>query len=123
SVVIVDDDIPTLTLTFSPASISEGAGIAASTLTIRRARATDAPLRIKLTGGDPSEVQFPAEVIIPAGLDSVTVPINAIDDGIVDGPQAVTIVAFAVYTSCGCRIASSEVGGQLVVRDDDGPSL
>jgi len=53
-------------------------------------------LIVTLTNSDPTEISIPTQVIIPAGQDSVTVLIDAVDDNILDGTQTVTITASAV---------------------------
>ena len=48
---------------------------------------------IERTGADPSEIDIPATVTIPANETSVTFEINAVDDGELDGTQSVQITA------------------------------
>lgn len=51
---------------------------------------------VTLTNSDPTEVSIPLQVIIRAGQNSVTVPLGAVDDNILDGTQTVTITASAL---------------------------
>ena len=83
-------------LTVSPSSIREDAGASAGTITIRRGAAdTAADLVLDLFFDDPSEVKLPSlgggtQVTIPAGQNQIVIPIDAVDDTLLDGTQAVT---------------------------------
>ncbi|MEZ6063477.1 MAG: S8 family serine peptidase [Planctomycetaceae bacterium] len=46
---------------------------------------------VDLTNSDPSELSVPTRVIIPVGQQSVTFPVSAVDDNILDGSQSVTV--------------------------------
>lgn len=81
-----------ITLTLDKSSISEAAGAGAAVLTISRSGAsTSNPLTVQLSSSDTSEATLPTSAIIPAGLSSTTVSINAIDDIVFDGTQSVVI--------------------------------
>lgn len=85
---------PELTLAIDQSTIAENAGSGAATLTVRRSGlALDANETITLQSSDTSEILVPASVVIPAGQTSVTVPIGAVDDNLLDGSQTVTITA------------------------------
>lgn len=94
SVVIIDNDAPTLTMTITADAISENGG--ASTATVIRNTDTSADLVVTLTNDDQSEASVPATVTILAGQDFVTFSIDAVNDTIVDGTQTVTITATAL---------------------------
>lgn len=53
------------------------------------------PVIVRLTSDDLTELQVPIEVEIPVGQASVSVPIDVIDDNILDGAQLVTITGTA----------------------------
>lgn len=81
-----------ITLSLDKSSISESAGAGAAVLTITRSGAnTSNPLTVQLTSSDTTEATLPTSAIIPAGLSSTTVSINAIDDNLFDGTQTVVI--------------------------------
>lgn len=94
SVEVLDQE--TLTFTVSQTSVSEAAGPGALTGTLTRFD-TDisSPFTVSVTSSDTSELTVPATVTIPANATSVTFPINAIDDVIVDGDQTVVITVSA----------------------------
>ncbi|MFN9970986.1 MAG: hypothetical protein ACK58T_13955, partial [Phycisphaerae bacterium] len=72
-------------------------------------------LTVTLTVDDPTEIAVPATVVIPAGQQSVTFPIDAIDDSLLDGTQTVTISASASGYQSGAE--------SLDVLDFEGLSL
>jgi len=76
--------------------IRESAGAGATLVQIsRQGIGNSSDLLVTLTHDDPSEIALPGQVIIPAGLDSVTIPLDAIDDQLLDGSQHVMITAMA----------------------------
>jgi len=76
---IDDDDPADFTLTASSTDITEGDTFQ---LTIATNRVTDTPVEVKLGSPDASHFTFPADIVIPAGENSVTVDITATDDDI-----------------------------------------
>jgi hypothetical protein len=68
----------------------EGAGV--SVLTVTRSNTdTDQPLTVQLTSNDPSEATTLVSVTIPAGQQSITTGVTAVDDNLFDGSQSVRI--------------------------------
>lgn len=114
---VTDDESPGLTVVISPASISEAAGVAATTATITRNSDTTSALTVTLSSGDTSEVSVVTTVTIPAGQTSVTVPIDAVDDLIVDGTITVAVTASAsghVSGSSNVDVTDNDVAGITV---------
>jgi subtilase family serine protease len=103
-----------LTLQVSSAQIKEGAS-SPLTFTVARNGARTNPLTVSISNSDASELATPAQVIIPAGHGSATFQGSAITDGIVDGPQMVSIGV----SSAGFEPASVSV----TVLDSDVPHL
>lgn len=91
TITITDDDIATLTLTLSNALVNEADGLGATMLTVTRNTNTGISLPVTLTSSDTDEATVINSVIIPVGQTSVTVPVNAINDNILDGLQTVTL--------------------------------
>ena len=81
----------TLTLT-APSNITEGA-VVNGTLSLPAALSSDTP--IWLVSTDPARLTVPATAIIPAGRLSVSVPLTAVNTGVLEGPEQVTINASA----------------------------
>ncbi len=85
---------PQLSLVLNRASIAENVGAAAATLTVTRsAPAATTATTINITSSDTTEATVPASVAIPAGQLSITVPVSAVDDALLDGTQSVTLTA------------------------------
>jgi hypothetical protein len=109
---VTDDDVLTLTLSMDDSSVSEAAGAEATTGTVRRNDGDlSDPLTVTLTSDDVSAATVPASITIPENEASVQFAIASVDDGLVDGPQDVSIVATAID-----YVADSEA---LQVTDDD----
>jgi hypothetical protein len=97
-VVIIDNELD-LTITV-PAPFSEGApGPLFATVSRTVAAAEQGPLLVGVTSDDPSEVVGNTGVLMPEGATTARVPLQAVDDGEVDGPQVVTLSAFATATT------------------------
>jgi hypothetical protein len=89
-------DHETLSLTIDVDSVAENAGANAATGTVTRNNTdTGAALVVTLTSSDESEATVASSVTIPAGSTSASFVIAAIDDGLLDGTQTVTITATA----------------------------
>ena len=105
--------VDSLVVTLSPASIPENGGAGLVDVTVSRSGATDGVLEITLISSDESEAFIPAsEREIPAGESSATFSsaIDAVNDGIEDGTQVVTIAAKAT--------GFAEGSASLEVTDD-----
>jgi Dockerin type I domain len=87
---------PALSVTVDRSQISENAGSNAATLTVRR---TGLPvsqqLTIELTSSDTSELKLPATAVFPANVSEINVPIEAVDDDLLDGLVRVQLRAKA----------------------------
>jgi hypothetical protein len=91
-----------LTVTLADASIRENDGAGATTGTVTRSGAsTSTALVVTLTSSDTTEATVPATVIIGIGDASATFDVAAVDDGVTDGEQTVTITATAAAINPG----------------------
>ncbi|WP_146394999.1 dockerin type I domain-containing protein [Planctomycetes bacterium CA13] len=87
---------PKLELSLNQSSIVENEGTDAATLTVRRSGpASDKSLTVTLRSNDTSEATLPATAVITAGATSVSVPVDAVDDALLDGSQSLTLAAAA----------------------------
>lgn len=111
SINVTDDETTRLIVAVSPGEVSEAAGIAAASLTITRNSSTASALTITLSSSDGTEAVVQSTIVIPAGQNSVTVPVDAVDDFIVDGSVTVTISASADGHDSGTS--------SLIVTDND----
>jgi probable HAF family extracellular repeat protein len=103
-----------LTVTIDPTSISESAGANAATGTVTHNNAdTSSDVVVTLSNSDTTEAAFQGSVTIPMGVNSVSFPIDAVNDSDIDGDQAVTITATATDYRSG--------SANLTVVDDESP--
>ncbi len=89
-------DVENLLITFDRTTVSEGDGPGAILGTVSRSDSdmlTD--LIVTLTSNDTSEIAVDVTVTIPAGQQSATFPVDAVDDPDFDGDQQTTITATA----------------------------
>ncbi len=91
---VLDHEV--ITLTIDASTIPENSGLDAASATLTRSNTDwDAPLTVQITHGDASEIDVPTIVTIPAGQQTTTFPIHAVDDTLLDGIQTVMIDAEA----------------------------
>ncbi|MBU6308315.1 MAG: Ig-like domain-containing protein [Planctomycetes bacterium] len=106
-------EAPTLTVTLTPASISENGGVATGTVTRNVAAGTSGALVVALASSDTTAATVPATVTIPDGQSSVTFSISGVDDLLSDGSQTSVITATATDFF--------SVSATVTVLDDDFP--
>ena len=82
-----------------PSNVPENAGTVPGSVSIATALSSD--LAVSLTSSDPTRATVPATVTIFAGQTSAVLPVTIIDDGLLNGPEAVVISATAVGTVAG----------------------
>ena len=110
-----------LSVTVDRGSFGEADGDNAATLTVTRSGPTTNALVVNLSSSDDSEAILPATVTLPANVDSVDVPIDAIDDTAVDGTVAVTLTASAAgfdSQSVSVDVTDNESGGFQIIESD-----
>ncbi len=88
-------DNETLSLSITPAAISEKGGTATGTVT-RGNTDIAASLTVTLFSNDTTEASVPSVVTIPAGQASASFTITAVDDNLLDGTQTVQISVISV---------------------------
>jgi len=91
SIVVTDNDVPTLTLQITAASVNENDGPAATTATVRRNTSITSSLTVTVTSSDVAAITVPQTVTIPAGRAFVEFDLNAVDDAVADGSSTATI--------------------------------
>jgi len=107
-------DIETLTAFFSVESILESAPQGSLELTVRRSNIDrQQEVTVQIAGGVAAQIGVPTQVVIPVGLEAVTVPVTMIDD---DLPERTLDLQFTI-TAAGYQSASVD----LAVLDDEPP--
>ena len=87
---------PSLELSIDRSSVAEDAGANAATIAVKRIGFDPSiALSVSLSSNDTTELQLPSSVSIPAGQSSITVPVQAIDDALLDGTVRVLLTASA----------------------------
>ncbi len=119
---IEDDDWPVLELVLTPLSFSEGAGPQAAVGTLTREMVSPRGLAVELESSDTNLVRVPRAVLIPAGETTVTFPVSAVDNLLVDGTRTAEIRAWFRASGSSTRLGQSGAGS-VTVTDDDGPTL
>ncbi len=118
---VVDNDLPAITLELATTNISEGAGLAATTGTIRRDTA-GGQIFVALQSSDTTEAMVPTTVAFNPGQLETSFPVGAVDDLVEDGSKTNVISAFVIDSISGQQIGSI-VSQTLVITDDDEPTL
>ena len=94
SLLVRDDDGPSLRLTIARDVVPEGQS-PATTGTVTRNTSTNAPLVVTLSSANTGAATVPASVTIPAGSLSATFPIASVDDGVPSGNRSAVLTASA----------------------------
>lgn len=84
-----------LTLRVPLTQIREDAAPPTFLATVARSGDRSSALTVNISNNDPSEILAPATVDIPAGRSEVNFTLRVLGDGVVDGPQVVTLTASA----------------------------
>ena len=110
--VIIDDELPPLTLTASKTDVKEGENF---TLTVAVDKTLDKPMTVNLAAEKPEKFDIPGQVTIDQGKTSASVTVEVVDDDVVDNIQTIAINA---------RAEGFESGECLVmINDNDMPDL
>jgi alpha-tubulin suppressor-like RCC1 family protein len=122
AVTVLDNDFPAMTLTLAQTNISEGAGPLATIATLTRSPVTARPVFVALESSNTNVARVPAAVTIPQGQVSVTFPVAAVDNTIVDGSRPTLLTAYVLLSPAGPQLGVG-ASAWLTVNDDDGPSF
>ncbi|MBE0638302.1 MAG: choice-of-anchor D domain-containing protein, partial [Bacteroidales bacterium] len=126
TVTILDDDLPQITLTLNPETVSEGGGPYASWGTVSLDQPANGNIVVLISSDPSGQLFFPSQVTIPNGQYQQQFNVGAVDNGILDGDRTVEISAAVYIASCGCGAPAGTGGADtktLTILDNDGPSL
>ena len=126
-VVLNDDDLPLLELTLTPSTVQESAGPVSVSGVLRRTTNTNSKITVKLTDDANGGLYFGNQTLeLAKGVEEVHFNFGPVDNMQVDGDRTYTITAAVYMSTCDCSVvgdAAGVVSTQLVVLDNDGPSL
>ncbi len=128
-IILYDNDVPSISLTLSPTTLSESAGPVAMMAVLRRTTNTDKDITVKLSDdsqtNDINYGQFKS-ISMPKGVEEVEFSLGINDNLNVDGDRDVTLTAAVYIQSCSCSASGEDAGAvsqQIHIIDNDGPSL
>ena len=124
--VLRDNDVPAISMTLLPTTVSEAAGYNAIHATIKRTEAKNSKITLKLSDDSNGELYYTTPITMPEGTEEVTFPIGVKDNQKVDGTRKVKFSAAIYITDCGCSAIGDKqtvVSDTITVLDNDGPTL
>lgn len=127
--VLNDNDVPAISLTLTPTSMSESAGPAAMVAVLKRSSNSDKEITVKLSDDSPyNDINYGQfkSISMPKGVEEVDFSIGINDNLDVDGDRDVIITASVFIQSCSCNASGDDVGvvsQKIHIFDNDGPSL
>lgn len=126
-IILNDDDMPEISLSLTPETISESAGPMASIAVLRRLTHTDKKVVVKLTDNSNGALMYsPTVLTLEKGVKEIQFTVGVIDNTLVDGDRMVDVTASVYISSCSCSADGSSAGTVktgLKILDDDGPAL
>lgn len=126
-VLVYDNDMPQLTMSLTPTTVSESAGPTAIMGVITRDK-TNSEITIRLSDNstDGDLYYSTKKIRLGKGQDRAEFSIGVVDNQMVDGDRDIEIVAGIYISSCNC-LAGQASGGYLTQKisivDNDGPAL
>lgn len=124
--VLKDNDVPAISMTLLPTTVSESAGYNAIHATIKRTEAKNSKITLKLSDDSNGELYYTTPITMPEGTEEVTFPIGVKDNQKVDGTRKVKFSAAIYITDCGCSAIGDKqtvVSDTITILDNDGPTL
>ncbi len=126
-ILVVDNDIPNLSLEINPTEISEGTGVYAARAVISRSNNLDSKVTVRLSDDSKGQLYLPyKELVMAPGVEAVEFSVGVKDNTEVDGDREVVVTAAVYISSCNCTSQGNSggvVSQTLLIIDDDGPAL
>jgi len=125
---VIDNDMPTLSLSLTPNAVSEDAGPLSVTATISRTSNIDKKITIQLSDNSDGQIYYGRQKFdMEAGIEKAVVTLGPIGNNAVDGERTVEITAAVYVAACSCAASDMTAGGivkaPLTIYDNDGPAL
>ena len=125
--VLHDDDVPAISLTLTPTTVSEGAGPSAFYGILTRTGVTTNKITVKLSDDGNNDIYYSTKTLtLPAGTTTVNFTLGVRDNAVVDGDRTVNIKASVYITDCNCSAIGDKqttVEVPVTITDNDGPAL
>ncbi len=122
-----DNDIPAISMTIAPGTVSESAGYQAAVGAVHRQGSTDNVITIKLTDNSNGTLYYSSSTItLEKGVSEKQFTVGVVDNAIVNGNRDVAITAAVYISTCSCSASGTGAGvvqSKLTILDDDGPAL
>ena len=122
NVLVIDDELPTLRLSIPLAEVADNAANPVQAM-VSIGQPANTDLRVALATSNADALTVPQYVDIPQGQTSAVVLLSPVDQGLVVGPQAVTVTARLVNTLNGQPLDTDQTPGQITVTDTNSPLL
>jgi len=122
---IVDNDVPEVSLEILSDTVSESAGVYATWGKIKRIKG-DGNITVNLSANLANALFFPASITLPKGALEQQFNIGVVDNGDVDGYRKAILSGSIFISACNCGTTPENggvVSADLVIADNDGPSL
>ena len=125
--ILRDDDVPAISMTLTPTTVSESAGVSAIYGTLTRSGVTDNKITVKLSDDGNDDIYYSTQILtLPAGTTTVNFPVGIKNNSGKEGDRVVNIKASVYISDCDCdatgdKQASVEV--PVTITDDDGEML
>ncbi len=125
-VILNDNDMPTLSFTVSPRTVSESAGNSAMMGVIKRTDNFDKNVVIRLSDDNNGWLTYPSSVTLEPGEKEVEFIIGVKDNNLVDGDKTINLSAVVYASSCNCSVPTDSNGAMtqtVTITDNEGPML
>ncbi|MBQ8467621.1 MAG: hypothetical protein IJ546_08020 [Prevotella sp.] len=123
-VLLKDNDVPELSLTFDVTEVNELDGDGAVTATLKRTKKTNNKITVLISDDANGRLTYAQNTIEMAkNVDEVTFHLGPVDNDAEDGDQTYHITAAIYVASCDCAVGGESAGSvqaTLRVLDDDG---
>ncbi len=126
-VILNDDDVPEISLSITPVTISESAGPLAIVAILKRLSHTESNITVRFSDDSQGDLYYAnSSITLAEGVEEARFTIGVIDNAKVDGDRVVNITAAVYISSCSCSASGTNAGvvnTKLTILDDDGPAL
>ncbi len=126
-IILTDNDLPKLTFTLSPTTVSESAGASALLGIIRRSDNLDKRVTLRLSDDVPGLLTYSTKkLVMDKDQAEIQFSIGVTDNQTVDGERQAKVTAAVYSQQCDCSLTGnglSQLQQTITITDDDGPSL